>query len=84
MYIHLHHVYICILHQLFICIYNVIIHLRSDCELEEASIDNGELSVTGLVLNEHPHRPHLKLPLNFTSQHLTQALTGKVDSAQQK
>ena len=42
------------------------IYLRSNCELEEASVGSGELSLTGLVLNEHPHRPNLKLPL-FTS-----------------
>ena len=64
--------YVCkyFINYLNIIIYTVIIkniYLRSNCELEDASVDSGDLSLTGLVLNEHPHRPHLKLPLNLTS-----------------
>ena len=45
-----------------------LIYLQSNCELEDDSTGNdAEVSLTGLVLNVHPHRPHLKLPLNFTS-----------------
>ena len=54
-----------------LCTYTVIttlMYLRSNCEVEEDSTGNDvEVSLTGLVLNVHPHRPHLKLPLNFTS-----------------